>query len=154
MWLSLFLSLSRVYSVLILISSPASQTLPSNKTDLETRSFYGDPERAITCLGSHYDAELPWNFDNPNDMTMQEWCAKTVYGGAPEGGRMGGWCSKGLPQKFENSRALSGLDLFAHRRNMDVTGVSFDWGFNSRINWRLVASRYALAAVMVRPSQV
>lgn len=54
--------------------------IPGASAFLDTRSFYGDPRRNITCLGSGYDLQLPVrsNGFDPNGLTMQELCAKTM----------------------------------------------------------------------------
>lgn len=53
-------------------------------SSIDKRTLYGDPRRNITCLGSSYDLQLPIRSDstNPNEYTMQQLCAKTIYGGA------------------------------------------------------------------------
>ena len=58
----------------------------------------GDPAYNITCLGNAYDLQLPVRMDgiDPNTFIMQQLCAKTVYGGAPAGQHLGGWCARGL----------------------------------------------------------
>lgn len=67
-------------------------------TDVEKRTFNGDPGRNITCLGSSYDLQLPIRPDGVdlNELIMQQLCAKPVYGGASIENALGGWCSKGL----------------------------------------------------------
>ncbi len=67
-------------------------------SSLDKRNLPADPRRNITCLGSSYDLQLPIRRDgiNPNELTMQQLCAKTEYGGAPAGQHLGGWCSKAL----------------------------------------------------------
>lgn len=76
----------------LLLYIPDSSTFPKNNVDLDERSFYGDPRRNITCHGSSYDLELPVRSDgvDPDQFTMQQLCAKMIYGGAPSGQHLGG----------------------------------------------------------------
>jgi len=96
------------------------------------RTFNGYPRRNITCLGSSYDLQLPIRSDgfNPNELTMQQLCAKTVYGGAPLGQNLGGWCSKGLrysEQGFSDQVPVyHEYDNRDYATSTDPQGVSFD----------------------------
>lgn len=58
--------------------------LGAERTHVRKRTFIGDPRRNITCLGSSYDLRLPIRPDglDLNTLTMQQLCAKPVYGGA------------------------------------------------------------------------
>ncbi len=97
------------------------------------RTFNGYPRRNITCLGSSYDLQLPIRSDgfNPNEITVQQLCAKTVYGGAPQGQNLGGWCSKGLrysEQAFEDEVPIYyEEDNRDYATSTDPQGVSFDF---------------------------
>ena len=52
-----------------------------------------DPKGNVTCFGESYDLKLPsWDGLNPNELSMQELCAKTQYGGAPPGQNIGAYC--------------------------------------------------------------
>ena len=103
---------------------------PTDDGDLDQRSFYGDPRRNITCLGSNYDLQLPVRQDgvDPNRFTMQQLCAKTIYGGAPAGQHLGGWCSRGLPIQDGEREDDSGDESENPNLTYDWlwTGVSFD----------------------------
>lgn len=107
---------------------------------LDKRSFYGDPRRNITCLGSSYDLELPVRSDgvDPNNFTMQQLCAKTIYGGAPAGQHLGGWCSRGLRAEDGNPPDQPDPDNSDIQENPNSvwqfawTGVSFDWSAASQ----------------------
>lgn len=105
---------------------------------LDKRSFYGDPRRNITCLGSSYDLELPVRSDgvDPNNFTMQQLCAKTIYGGAPAGQHLGGWCSRGLQAEDGNPPDQPDPDNSEENPNavweFSWTGVSFDWSAASQ----------------------
>ena len=104
---------------------------PETYSSLDKRTFDGFPERNITCLGSSYEVQLPLRSDgtNPNELTMQQLCAKSVYGGAPEGWNLGGWCSKGLRYSVKR---LFGEPVYDENQNLDYEdstypqGVSFD----------------------------
>lgn len=80
------------YLSFLLLYIPDSSAFPKNNVDLDERSFYGDPRRNITCLRSSYDLELSVRSDglDPNQFTMQQLCAKTIYGGDPSGQHLGG----------------------------------------------------------------
>ena len=72
---------------------------PGLNAQLGKKSLYGDPRRNITCLGGGYDLKIPFAHGpgvDPDTFTMQQLCAKTIYGGAPAGQHFGGWCSQGL----------------------------------------------------------
>ena len=126
-----------LYLSFILLGTFASSAFLKNNGHLDERSFYGDPRRNITCLGSSYDLQLPVREDgiDPNRFTMQQLCAKTIYGGAPAGQHLGGWCSRGLivrdgwpPAEYETD---SDSDSDPPERPEDSsewewTGVSFD----------------------------
>ncbi|KAL8999824.1 MAG: hypothetical protein Q9169_001364 [Polycauliona sp. 2 TL-2023] len=56
-----------------------------------------DPRGNITCVGNSYDLELPViGAFNPNELTMQQICAKPQYGGGLPGQHVGGWCEHWL----------------------------------------------------------
>jgi len=103
-------------------------------SSIDKRTLYGDPRRNITCLGSSYDLQLPIRSDgtNPNEYTMQQLCAKTIYGGAPPGQHLGGWCSKGLPyveKDFDSIIPVSPTEDFDDNDHLTSTipqGISFD----------------------------
>ena len=121
------------YLSFLLLYIPTSSAFPKSKVDLGERSFYGDPRRNITCLGSSYDLQLPVRSDgvDPNHFTMQELCAKTVYGGAPSGQHLGGWCSRGLMVEAigPGGEHLMPSYVYPSEPGDDIsiwTGVSFD----------------------------
>lgn len=114
-----------------------ASAFPKENDHLDRRSFYGDPRRNITCLGSSYDLQLPVRTDgvDPNRFTMQQLCAKTIYGGAPAGQHLGGWCSRGLVVKDGEPGENSDPDDYSPYDNTENpndewewrwTGVSFD----------------------------
>ena len=119
---------------LLLLCIPTSSANRRKKVVLDERTLYGDPRRNITCLGNGYDLQLPLRPDgvDPNHFTMQQLCAKTIYGGAPAGQHLGGWCSRGL-EVTENPELIgsddSDTDVPFDESNTEpsaVTGVSFD----------------------------
>ncbi|KAL9032805.1 MAG: hypothetical protein Q9180_006298, partial [Flavoplaca navasiana] len=64
-----------------------------------------DPRGNITCVGNSYDLELPVIGDfNPNELTMQQLCAKPQYGGGLPGQHVGGWCEHWLLEEGPFSR--------------------------------------------------
>ena len=103
-------------------------------TDVEKRTFNGDPRRNITCLGSSYDLRLPIRPDGVdlNNLTMQQLCAKPVYGGASIGNALGGWCSKGLqpavwwPSTDDDEDPLQGWDT-NNAYQASTNGVAFEF---------------------------
>jgi len=53
-----------------------------------------DPQGNIACLGEKYAIDLPvLRGFNPNQVTMQQLCAKTQYNGGQPGQHAGGWCA-------------------------------------------------------------
>lgn len=118
------------YLSLLLLRIPRSSAFPTDDGDLIRRSFYGDPRRNITCLGSNYDLQLPVRHDNvdPNRFTMQQLCAKTIYGGAPTGQHLGCWCWRGLPIQEGEMEDESNDEPENPNSTFDWewTGVSFD----------------------------
>ena len=49
---------------------------------------------SITCVGNKYPLDLPLVAGfNPNELTMQQFCAKPQFGGGRPGQNIGGWCS-------------------------------------------------------------
>lgn len=124
------------YLYFISLGILGSSAFPKDNGHLDKRSFYGDPRRNITCLGSSYDLQLPVrdNGVDPNHFTMQQLCAKTTYGGAPNGEHLGGWCSRGLiyredldPEDHSDSDSGSGLaEQPDDSDEWNWTGVSFD----------------------------
>lgn len=135
-----------IYYFVLLLGIPIVSARPENITTLNERSFYGDPKRGITCLGSHYDLQLPLRSDgsDPNELTMQELCAKTIYGGAPAGDHLGGWCSKGLPTKVEGSEDTDDDEEPEGYGNSELTGVSFDLSPNSHADLDTADPRFLL----------
>lgn len=134
--------------LLLLLGFPILHAFPATDTLLEKRSFYGDPRRNITCLGSSYDLRLPpgVNGTDPNELTMQQLCAKTIYGGAPAGRHLGGWCSRGLQTKDEKDADDSDdEEMTTNFENFsDLTGVSFDMSDNSHVDEVLIDPRFLL----------
>ena len=126
----------------LFLSLPGVSAFPKENGHLDTRSFYGDPRRNITCLGSSYDLQLPVRPDgvDPDHFTMQELCAKTIYGGAPAGQHLGGWCSRGLEvvdgKPGQQTDQLLESDGHTENPNFQFdwrwTGVSFDWSAASQ----------------------
>ncbi|KAG7005472.1 hypothetical protein G7Y79_00019g046520 [Physcia stellaris] len=80
-----------VFDILALSSSLA---LGKADDHVEKRTFVGDPRSNITCLGSSYDLRIPIRTDGVdlNQLTMQQLCAKPIYGGANISRALGGWC--------------------------------------------------------------
>lgn len=123
-----------VISVLLLLGMPFVFARTKTERALNERSFHGDPRRNITCLGKHYDLQLPLRRDghDPNELTMQQLCAKTEYGGAPNGSHFGEWCSRGLQSISKDDPPEPEPDLEdvlddgRTRDFNDETGVSFD----------------------------
>lgn len=117
-----------LFYLFLLLGNPVSSAIPKNNSNLDKRTFYGDPRRNITCLGSSYDLQLSIRRDgvDPNHFSMQQLCAKTIYGGAPAGQHLGGWCSQGLPS-HEIWPAENGHNEVVHvDENPSLAGVSFD----------------------------
>ncbi len=122
------------YFYIISLGILGSSAFSKDNGHLDKRSFYGDPRRNITCLGSSYDLQLPVrrNGVDPNQFTMQQLCAKTTYGGAPNGQHLGGWCSRGLIYRdLELDYGDSDSDSGPAEQPEDswqwaFTGVSFD----------------------------
>lgn len=53
-----------------------------------------DPTLNISCIGDRYDSELPISAGfNPNEVSMQQLCAKTEFNGGQPGQHIGGWCN-------------------------------------------------------------
>ena len=133
--------------IILLLGFPILYALPATDTILEKRSFYGDPRRNITCLGSSYALQLPsLDGNDPNELTMQQLCAKTIYGGAPDGRHFGGWCSRGLVPNDVGHSNTDDLDdeEVTDGRYSDITGVSFDLSDNSHANNDLADPRFLL----------
>lgn len=140
---------------LLLLGLPILHAHPTVDTNLAKRSFYGDPRRNITCLGSKYDLQLPpgVNETDPNELTMQQLCAKTVYGGAPAGRHLGGWCSRGLKTRdLRHPDDSDDADDPDDSEDSDVTtnpysdtnGVSFDLSDASHADEGLADPRFLL----------
>ena len=139
-----------LYLCFLLLYIPGSSAFPKNDGGLEKRSFYGDSRRNITCLGSSYDLQLPVREDgvDPNNFTMQQLCAKTIYGGAPPGQHLGGWCSRGLevrdgqPENYSDSDSDSSHD--PGLSDWSWTGVSFDLSAASQASEEGADARFLL----------
>lgn len=126
----------------LFLNIPRASAFPNENNHLDKRSFYGDPRRNITCLGSSYDLQLPVRLNgvDPNRFTMQQLCAKTIYGGAPAGQHLGGWCSRGLKvedgESGQDSDSDDSTDSISEIPNDESewkwTGVSFDLSTASR----------------------
>ena len=138
----------------LFLGIPRASAFPNKNNHLEKRSFYGDPRRNITCLGSSYDLQLPVRSDgvDPNLFTMQQLCAKTIYGGAPAGQHLGGWCSRGLevedgepPQEPDpDSESDSMTENPNSVREWKWTGVSFDMSAASQASEQGADPRFLL----------
>ncbi|MCJ1273116.1 hypothetical protein MMC21_000905 [Puttea exsequens] len=84
-----------------------------------------NPEGNITCIGDSYPLLLPvvGNF-NPNQVTMQQLCAKPQYNGGQRGQHIGGWCatppSHGFPGivSFDSSTEAQVNKVLANKRVM------------------------------------
>lgn len=92
-----------ILQVFVIHSVISLLTLAKRDNYVRKRTFIGDPRRNITCLGSSYDLRLPIRPDgfDLNQLTMQQLCAKPVYGGADIPVIPGGWCSKGLEPAYD-----------------------------------------------------
>ena len=137
--------------VFFIISLSSLRALGKPSGHVEKRTFYGDPRRNITCLGSSYDLRLPLRPDGVdlNQLTMQQLCAENIYGRADIPYRLGGWCSKVLePALLESSwngpTRWSQDDMFPTR-----TGVSFEFKMSrlARIVQRLSLSMAATQTI-------
>ena len=96
---------------------------------VKKRTFIGDPRRNITCLGSGYDLRLSLRPDGVdlNQLTMQQLCAKPIYGGSEVPLLLGGWCSEGLEPAWNNMEDDGTDDWTQDDMFPTRTGVSFDW---------------------------
>ena len=122
-----------VFDILALSSS-----LALGKTDdhVEKRTFVGDPRSNITCLGSSYDLRIPIRTDGVdlNQLTMQQLCAKPIYGGANISRALGGWCSAGVGIDYLYVEP-PGLPPFGPSDTFHLrTGVSFDFSVSEEMS--------------------
>lgn len=117
------------YPISVILALSSSLALGKGDNHVEKRTFVGDPRSNITCLGSSYDLRIPLRTDgfDLNQLTMQQLCAKPIYGGADIPRALGGWCSAGVEIDYRyvdppGEPAWGPSDTF-HLR----TGVSFDF---------------------------
>lgn len=119
------------YQVSLILSATSLLTLGKSIGHAQKRTFIGDPRRNITCLGSSYDLRLPIRPDGVdlNQLTMQQLCAKKIYGGADIPSVVGGWCSKGLEPAYILGEGPIGHFAWGQDDQMfpTRTGVSFDF---------------------------
>ena len=111
--------------------------LANYDNDVRKRTFIGDPRRNITCLGSSYDMRLPLRPDgfDLNQLTMQQLCAKPIYGGADLPVMVGGWCSKGLEPAYDPDGDEDDVEWRQDDEMFPtLTGVSFDHTVTPWIN--------------------
>ena len=88
-------------------------------------------------VGSRYEVQPPIRLDgtNPNELTMQQLCARSIYGEAPEGPNLGGWCSKGLrysvQELYRDSKPSYNENLdFNYATFTNPQGIYFDFPFS------------------------
>ena len=89
---------------------------------------------------------------DPNRFTMQQLCAKTIYGGASAGQHLGGWCSRGLwvedGEPGQDSDPDSDPDSMTENPDSvfewEWTGVSFDMSAASQANKEGADPRFLL----------
>lgn len=92
------------------VSAVYDPTQPHTTENLDPAE--ADPSGNITCLGDRYAIDLPIIAGfNPNEVTMQQLCAKPQYNGGNPGEHVGGWCGLGAVKFDQRPAAEVNVEL-------------------------------------------